>query len=94
MTCSSRVAFVDSRLKRLAGLLLGHLGCRRLRQLVVDQRPKLLRRLGVAFFDGVQDLRNVGREVSLLPRGLRRSPSYADGRRFTIRPGRRQRECR
>ena len=51
----------------------------------VDARSDIYS-LGVTFFDGRENLGNIGHGVSLLPRGWRRSLLYSDGRGFTNRP--------
>ena len=55
------VRLVDQRggLKRLAGILLGHLCSGQLPQFVVDQRQQLLGGGGVALFDGAEDMCDV-----------------------------------
>jgi hypothetical protein len=50
-----RLVYQCRRLKRLAGFLMVHLLGRQPPQLIVDERQKLLGRLGIALLDGRQD---------------------------------------
>ncbi len=69
------------RLQSLAGLFVGQLRGGELAQLVVDQWKELLGGLGVAVFDGGQELGEVGHAVWLYTTGKRGATgNWARGR--------------